>query len=502
MKRQRSCHERLRASVLGSGLTCLLLVASGCGGAHGAAANGAASPAPAADEAWREQRPPAGTARLFDYPSAQVSRLPNGVQLYLVPRKAGTVALSISAHAGGSACGPGKSGLAALSLRLMTEATRKKDALSLAEAAESLGASLDFDTGRDGSSVSLEVLPSDVDAGLALLSEVITEPRFSLDDVTRVKKLWLDSLVSERQEPSRLSSLAGMRALLGTTIGAPVRGSLADVERLTREDLRRFHKEHYVASNLAVIAVGDLTMERLTELSQSSLGGLPQSSPPRPLPLELPPPPAHTVVWLVDRPGSVQSAVFIGQPFPERSAPGHEARQVMNNLLGGLFTSRLNLNLREKHAYTYGVRSTAIATLRWGAFIGMSSIKTENTADALDQLRAELGGLKAGSPNPITTEELDRSKTDLIQGLGANLEHVRRILGDTAELFIDGLPPDYQHNYATLIAKVDQESAAAEARRLDPDHSVIVIVGDRQKIEPLLEGKGLSLKLAPEQLVE
>jgi zinc protease len=475
----------------------------------GCAAQGASSATPAApagaaaapDESWRTQRPAPGPARSFDYPSAQVSHLPNGVELYLVPRRAGTVALSVVSRAGGSSCKAGQSGLAALTLRLMTEATRSKNALALAEATEALGASLDFDTGRDGSSLAIEVLPADVDAGLRLLTEVVLEPRFLPVDVTRVKKQWLDSLVAERQEPSRLSSLAGMRALVGTTAGAPVRGSIPDVQRMTAADLVRFHHQHYVAGNLAVVAVGDLDMQRLTELATASLGRLPKTAAPERPPLTLPLSPASTSVWVIDRPGSVQTALFAGQPFPERAAPGHEAREAMNNLVGGLFTSRLNQNLREKHAYTYGVRSLALATRRWGAFVTMSNIKTENTADALEQLRLELGAVRK-EPNPIAADELERSKVDLIHGLGANLEHVRRVLANTGELYIDALPPEYYHAYPKLIHDVDREAAFHEAQRLDPERLVVVLVGDRAQIEPPLVAKGLRVETAPERFTE
>jgi zinc protease len=487
-------------------LLALALVA-GLGACGADKAAGAPARAPAAgetspgDESWRSQRPAPGPARAFDYPSAEVARLPNGVELYLVPRRAGTVALSLVSRAGGSSCKPGQSGLAALTLRMMTEATKSKAPLALAEATEALGTSLDFDTGRDGSSLSIEVLPGDVDAGLRLLSEVVVEPRFAADDVSRVKKQWLDSLVGERQEPTRLSSLAGMRALNGTTAGAPVRGSLPDVERLTAADMVRFHRQHYVAGNLAVVAVGDLDMERLTTLAAASLGRLAKATPPARPAIELPPPPSTTSVWIIDRPGSVQTALFVGQHFPDRSAPGHEAREVMNNLLGGLFTSRLNQNLREKHAYTYGVRSLTLATRHWGAFVSMSSIKTENTADALEQLRLELTELRK-DPNPITIDELERSKVDLVEGLGATLEHVRRVLAETSELYVDGLAPGYHRDYPRLIEGLDQAAAFREAQRLDPDRLTVVLVGDRAKIEPTLVAKGLRVETAPETLIE
>ncbi|MEY4545784.1 MAG: hypothetical protein RL685_1979 [Pseudomonadota bacterium] len=480
---------------------CIVLACSSAtGGAAPQTADGA-NTEEGADQSWRQTTPTPTAPSTFDYPAAQTAQLPNGVRLYLVPRKSGTVALSVNALAGGSACGPGRSGLAALTLRVMTEATRQKTGLQLAVAAESLGAELAFDTGRDGSSVSLEVLPSDAEAALGLLAEVVSEPRFAADDVQRLRAQWLDSLRSERQEPARLAALAGMRALFGNA-ASPVDGSVPDVERLTREDLVQFHRQWYVAGNLAVLAVGDLTLERLTELAQKGLGKLPTRVAP-PLPsIQLTPPPARTTVWIVDRPNAVQSALFAGQAFPERSAPGYEARQVVTNLLGGLFTSRLNLNLREKHAYTYGVRSRALATRRFGAFVTQSSIKTESTADALEQLTLELRAIAAGKPEQITTEELDRAKTDLVHQLGGHLEHVRTVLSDTTEVYVDGLSADYQQRFLAGVRSVDQRAAAEQAARLTPDHLTVVIVGDQQKIVPLLSAKGITAQTAPRELTE
>jgi len=500
----RQLKSKLVQTVSGAGLALALACAgaAGKGSESPNAADGANAASEASDQSWRQATPSAGAPQPFGYPAAQIATLPNGVQLWLVPRKSGTVALSVNALAGGSACSPGHSGLAALTLRLMTEATQHKTGLQLAEAAEALGTNIEFDTGRDGSSVSVEVLPSDAEAALGLLAEVITQPRFVAGDVERIRRQWVDSLRSERQEPSRLASLAGMRALLGPAAAAPVRGSVPDVEKLSRKDMLKFHEQWYVAGNLAVLAVGDLTLERLTELAQKGLGKLPARKPPALPAIELPPAPVQTTVWLVDRPDAVQSSLFVGQVFPDRAAPGYEARQVMNNLLGGLFTSRLNLNLREQHAYTYGVRSSALATRRFGALVVQSSIKTESTADALEQLTLELRGLAAGKPESITPDELDRSQTDLIHQLGGNLEHVRRILGDTTELFVDSLPVDYHSRFAGRVLEVDARMVAAEGARLTPDRLQVVIVGDKQKLTPLLTAKGITARDAPAALTE
>ena len=248
------------------------------------------------------------------------------------------------------------------------------------------------------------------------------------------------------------------------------------------------------ATLTATTSVPDLEQVKARFLGKSGslteqlkgLGKLPARTPPALPPLKLPPAPAQTAVLLIDRPGAVQSALFAGHPFPERSAPGYEARQVVNNLLGGLFTSRLNLNLREKHAYTYGVRSRVLATRRFGAFAVQSSIETQNTADAVEQLLLELRALAGGKPEQITLEELERSKTDLVHQLGGHLEHVRTVLADTTELYVDGLPADYHRQFLSAIRAVDQRAAAAEAARLTPERMTLVIVGDQEKLLPML----------------
>jgi zinc protease len=204
---------------------------------------------------------------------------------------------------------------------------------------------------------------------------------------------------------------------------------------------------------------------------------------------------------LIDRPGAVQTALFTIQAFPKRNVAGHEARQVLSNLLGGLFTSRINQNLREKHAFTYGARSTLMATRAWGAFAVGTSVRTDVTAAALEQLKLELSGVAGGS-KPLTDPELARSKIDLINDLGAHLEHTSRIAGDLAQSFVQGLPTDYVSRYAPLVASLSRENVAQEAKRLGTEQTWIVAVGDAKKIREQLSTRGLAVELAPPNLLE
>jgi zinc protease len=461
-------------------------------------------PAPSASETdWRQEVPKPGPAARFWYPTPQSAKLANGLTLLVVQRPTRVSTLAFVVRAGASSVDKGKSGLAALTARMLTEGTKKHSSASLAEAAESLGSTLDHDAGRDYSSIGLTTLNEFVPRGIALVAEVVREPAFSAVEFQRVQKEWIDGLVAERQTPERLASLAGLRLLLGEPAGAPVGGSIADVKKLGVKDLVAFHAAHYTPGESALIVVGNVTLESVQPQVEKVFADW-KSGPVAPLGAIPTPAPAANVVHLVDRPGSVQSALFVAQPLPKRSEDGHEVRLVLNNLLGGLFTSRLNHNLREVHAYTYGARSSDVATRQWGALVVTTSVQTPSTADALFELIGELR--KARDPAlgaPIQTDEVERARTDLETGLAAHLEDDDRVADDFSTSFVDGLPLDYLAHFDTALAKATRDSVASEAKaRLDPDHLVIVVVGDRASVGADLQKKGFQLETASDALIE
>jgi zinc protease len=430
--------------------------------------------------------------------------LKNGLRVLVVNRPGGVVSLSFVSRHGASSVAAGKSGLAALTARMLTEGTKTKTNLQLAEAAESLGASLDHDAGRDYVAIGLTTLRPDVERGLQLLAEVAQAPAFRGADFQRVKAEWLDGLVAERQNPSRLASLVGLRALLGDVHGAPVSGGVTDVKRLTVADLQAFHRRAFVPAHSAIVAAGDVSAPELAAAAERLFANWRPTSEAPPEALIEPTPPARTKLMLVDRPGAVQTAVFAVHPLPPRKSEGYEARQVLSNLLGGLFTSRINMNLREEHAYTYGARSQTIATRQWGAFVLSTSVKTEVTAEAVAEALKELQAVR-GKPatKPISADELARSKTDLVNGLGAHLEHVDKVAGDVQTSFALGLEPDYFARYSELIRSVPMERVAAEAElRLVPERLLIIVVGDRRVIEPSLKQRFGAVELADNKLLD
>ncbi len=437
------------------------LVASACASPAAPPPSSAPSSVPVSQpepDAFRNSQPKPGAHPAVQFPTPAIKTLKNGVTLLVLPKRSAVTALRVVLREGAGSLPPGKSGLAALTARMLTEGTQLHSSLALAEASESLGSTLEADAGRDESHVELSTLTADVSRGLELLAEVVCKPAFRESDFTRVKAEWLDGLRAERQEPSRLASLAALRGLLGPSAGAPVAGGIPDVAKLTVADLKAFHRQKYLPANLAVIAVGDVTLAQLEPDVERLFGQATGTASGPQFASASPEPPGKLKVLIVDRKDSVQSSIFAVQPFPKRSEPGFEAREILSSLLGGLFTSRLNTNLREQHAYTYGVHGQALATRQWGAFYVATDVKTESTADALFELISELQRAQdAKRGAPISEQEAGRARTDLIHSLGARLEHTSSLADAMTTLFAQQLPPDYYTKYPAFVSgRLDQ----------------------------------------------
>lgn len=489
-----------------------LLLALGCGSPPAPKAEALAPPKPSASaaqaapdpEPWRAQRPPAGAPGELHFPLPEQGKLSNGLSLMVVRKAVPVASLSLVFRHGAAACPPGKSGLAALTARMLTEGTHQHpSSVKLAEQVEQLGTTLDEDASRDSSSLSLSALTADLPRAIELLGEVATEPAFAPADFERVQKEWLDNLRAERQAPERLGSLAALRVLLGAPHGSPATGSLTDVKKLSIKDIVDFHRKAYGASDAVLIVVGDVdlaTVQKSAELAFKKLGkgqsGLEQ-------PLSPPPAPPAKQILLVDRPGAVQSALMLVQQLPKRSAPGYEGRELLTTLFGGLFTSRLNMNLREEHAYTYGAHAQNLATEHWGALYLATSVRTDVTADALKEALKELRLLKDPKlGKPLKADEIARARADLVQSVGARLEYGARIGSSLADLWLHGLPLDYYQKYPGLLAAETPDSLMKVADSIDIDHLVVVVVGDRALVEAPLKALGYQVVLAPADLTD
>ncbi|MBN2196219.1 MAG: insulinase family protein [Polyangiaceae bacterium] len=446
-----------------------------------ATASASARPDP---EPWRAEIPAPGAPGDLAFPAPEVKVLPNGLTLIVIRRALPVVTLTVAVRHGASSVPEGRTGLAAVTARMLVEGTIRRRSTDLARATENLGSVLDSDAGRDYSYVNLTVLPEDLPAGLSLVSEVVREPAFDSREFQRVRSEWLSSLTEERQDPSRLAAIAGLRLLAGPVLGAPVSGGVPDVERLAVEDVTSFWKGSYQPNAAALVVVGMVGMPEIEPLAQTSLGAW-RGAAPAPAPPPAPNVGAPTRIFLVDRPDSVQSALFVAQPMPPRSAPGYEGRLVMNAVLGGLFTSRLNTNLREVHAYTYGVSSSLVATRSWGGWIAATTVETTATAPALREIVSELAAVTGPAPaRPFTSLEVERAKAALVHAQAAHLADARDVAYDLLAAFVQDLPLDYPARYSRAVGAVTPDEARrAAAEHLTPDQLIVVVVGDRRRIE-------------------
>jgi zinc protease len=490
---------------------CTLLLLLGCGGAPAPKAEALPPPKPSASaaaplpdpEPWRQQRPAPGQAAAFHFPTAEQVTLSSGLTILTLRKAVPVASVSLVFRHGAAACPPGQSGLAALTARMLTEGTKKHRGVKLAEAIEQLGTVLDEEAGRDTSSLSMAVLTADLDKALDLLGEVVQEPAFAPADFERVQKEWLDGLRAERQAPERLASLAGMRALLGQPHGSPVSGSAGDIEKLTIKHVADFHRKAYNAGDAALIVVGDVDLASVKKSAERAFRTLGKGQAALEQPFTPPPAPKAKQILLVDRPGAVQSALFLAQPLPKRSEPGYEQRELLTTLLGGLFTSRLNMNLREEHAYTYGARAKAVGSVHTGVLYVATSVRTDVTAEALKEAVKELRMVREPKlGKPLNAEEIGRAKADLVQSLGARLEHGARIGSTLAELWLYRLPADYYQKYPGLLASENESTLTKSAAIIDPERMVMVVVGDRKAIEAPLQALGYQVLPAPHELTE
>ncbi|HET6922499.1 MAG TPA: pitrilysin family protein, partial [Anaeromyxobacteraceae bacterium] len=355
----------------------------------------AAPPAPPPDpEAWRATPPVPGPAVPPRAPEFKRATLPNGLAVYASEQPSlPLVALSIAFRAGSGADPGGKAGLADLTWRLLLEGAGRRDALQLADAFGEMGASPAVTVERDGASFAVTVLPRHAEAALALLAEVAARPRLAAADFERRKRQQLADLAARLGEPPFLAGWALAEAVYGADhpYGHPLSGLPAPVAALSLADARRFHRQNAGPATAAVILAGPVTLDRARAWAEKHLGSWrsPARPPPPPAALEATP---RREVLLVPKAGLGQTVISLGRPGVPADHPDLEALLVANEVFGGAFTSRLNMNLREQRGYTYGAHSRVEALRGAGLVAAGASVRADVTGDALAQAFLEMRG--------------------------------------------------------------------------------------------------------------
>jgi zinc protease len=312
------------------------------------------------------------------------------------------------------------------------------------------------------------------------MADVTLRPTFAASDLERVRQERLTTLLQTRDSAASLAALAFSRAVFGRAhrYGTGVMGTELSVKAITRDDLAAFHRAHYVPGKAALVVVGDVTPDAVLPLLQQHFGGWTGKGAPR---ASLPPPaqvPKRRVV-LVDKPGVPQSQIRIGWVGPARATPDYFALEVMNTLFGGSFSSRLNENLREEHGYTYGAYSAFDMRRVAGYFSAQAGVQTDKTAEALTEFFKEFARITT-----FEAGELARTKNNVALSYPAEFETSTQLSRKLEDVLVHRLPDDYFDRYVSRIQGVTSEQVQKAAlRHLDPSRFVVVIVGDRTRIE-------------------
>lgn len=445
------------------------------------------------------RQPVVGPFPALVMPKPVTFKLANGLDVIAVRREgAPIVALNLVLRTGADHDPLDQTGLASLTAEMMDEGAGTRSAMEIAERLEHLGADLWVGSGRDGAQLNLQV-PSDVfRPALDIAADVILRPRFEAGDWERVHHDRLTGLQQRRDQPEAVADLITALTLYGPThqYGRPVDGMESTLGAISLDDIRAFHAQFWRPNNAVITMAGNFDPGTLRAELEKAFGAWTPTALPetRPTP-SLPPLPR---LVMVDRPGAPQTVLRIVGPGSSRRSPDRPAVSMLNVVLGGTFTSRLNFTLREKKGYTYGASSGFSAFRRPSSFTVRTSVFTQMTAGAVGDALAEIGRMRT---DEIDESEMTKARATLFDRTAEALSTASGVAGTFADIGLYELPGDEPARFiAAVAATTPDDVRQAAVRYLDPEKLGIVIVGDRATVEPGLRELGLPapVMLSPE----
>jgi zinc protease len=431
------------------------------------------------------------------FPQLERAALSNGLQVIVAQRHgAPLVELNLLLDSGYAADQPalgGVPGTASLTMAMLDEGTATRSGLETSERLAQLGAQLGTGANLDLASVSLSALKENLDPSLEVFADVVLRPAFPEADFAREKEQRLAAIRREKATPQAMALRVFPRLLYGAghPYGTPLTGSGTEesVEGLERADLVAFHRAWFKPGSATLTVVGDITPAEILPRLERLLGGWPAGKAPEKELATV----AHrpeSAVYLVDRPGSLQSMIYAGHVAPPRSNPNEAAIETMNEVLGQSFTSRINMNLREDKHWSYGANSRLLDARGQRPFVVAAPVQTDKTKESLAEIRRELEGIVGD--RPPTADELKVAKDKRILTLPGRWETNDAVAAAIAQIVRFGLPDDYWRTYPAELLSLglpQVERAAHEV--VHPGQVVWVVVGDRAKIEPGIRELGL-----------
>lgn len=443
-----------------------------------------------ASQEWRKTKPAPGPAPVLHLPVPTQFQLENGLTVLLVENHSLPVLTAELVSRAGSENNPvTQSGLATLAATIMSDATESRGLEKFAGDQERIGTTISAQAGMDSGAFYLNVLTEHADQALDLLADLVQHPAFRPEDIERDRKQRLVRIAQETDNVTSMAMRVGPKLVFGDQpYGLTGNGTTESISSITPVDITGFYKEHYGTQNSVLAFAGDLTRAEAERLARQYFGKWHSTTAPTAsIPPAAAPQPTHVVI--VDKPGAPQTALYaFGIGVPQNS-PDVPVLEVMNYTLGGSFASRINMNLREVHGYTYGARSGFTQYRDGGEFYTGALVRTDVTVPAAKEMMSEI---RSFPDKPSTAEELAAAKEASIRSLPGRFETTTALAGAINAIFIYNRPLDY---YAKLPGKYEAVSQADVARAakqyLHPDQLVIVTAGDRAKIESGLADAGL-----------
>jgi len=434
----------------------------------------------------RSKEPAPGEPVSLNLPSLQKATLSNGLKVVLAERHtAPVVNFTLMVNSGYSADSADATGTASFEQRMLEEGTPTRDSLKIGEELESLSANFNAGASLDYSVVSLNTLKSTMDPSLDIYADLILHPAFPQKEFVRLQKERIAAIQREKVTPQAMALRVVPTLLYGA--GHPYAlpftgtGTEASVNKMTREDLAKFHETWFKPNNATLLVVGDTSLAELKPKLEKLLaswkpGDVPQRTVPQVAE------PAKDVVYLIDRPGSGQSVIFGAQLAPPQNDPDALALQLVNDIFGGKFSSRINMNLREDKHWSYGVRSVLAGAKGQRPYISISAVQTDKTKESMVELVKEYNNVV--SSKPITEEEFKDEQTNATLALPGSFETVQQLSGAYGNILQFGLPEDYYNTFTQKALALTPDSANEIAKKyILPDHLIWVVVGDMSKVE-------------------
>jgi zinc protease len=438
----------------------------------------------------RSKPPELGPPPRVSLPPIVTRVLPNGLKLMIVEQHELPLADFVLLVGSGSTADPsGKAGVANLTAAMLREGTTTRKSLDIADQAAFLGIGLAPTSSWESSSLSLHTPTAQLDSALALFADVALHPSFPANEFERLRKNRLTDLLQIRDQGPQIANIAFPAIVYGTAhpYGLASIGTETSVKSLSTSDLQSYYEINFKPNNATLIIVGDVNPDQIVQKINARFGSWQRGTVPQ-LTYGEPPNSAATTIYLIDKPGAAQSSFRIGSVGVPRSTQDYFALTVMNTILGGSFTSRLNQNLRETRGYTYGAGSRFDMRKAAGPFMASAEIVAAKTDSALFEFMKELNGIRPTVP----PEELSRAKRYLQLQLPGNFETTQQIAAALVPVALYGLPLDYYNNYVQSIEGVTQADVARVAQQyINPAGLAIVIVGDRKAIEEGLKSANI-----------